>query len=73
MTRPGQPRIGRPVRVTIRESDEARALSLGESIASFVRTSIDVRCALLDGATLATLRKIATSCEEREAAREGRA
>lgn len=59
MTSPGQPRIGRPVRITVREQDEARAKAAGLTLAAYTRRALDVLAALEDGAGLATLRQIA--------------
>ena len=68
----GRPRIGREVKIAIRESDEARAIAAGIDLAVYTRRALDVLAAVEDGAGIAAVRKIA-AVAEREAAREGRA
>ncbi len=61
---------GKIVPILFRESDAARAAERGHPIAARVRCGLDLLAAIEDGATLATLRRIASAlaaeCERRE-------
>lgn len=66
----GRPRVGREVKISIRESDEARATDRGQTLAARVRLGLDVLGAVEDGETLATVREMING--PKQGVRQGR-